>query len=165
MSAEVSLTRGGSIAAGGGALWHLHSYYGVLTRIDLEPAPSEPDPEALEPFVSPMVAAFMQARVEGSGAESYLSPEGLEAWGTGAGGLQPLYSPGDLRYESFAVTVVDGFGDGTYEVGVRMFGAYLDGEDEWDTEPLFEETLLVGPGRDVNGEPKMLLVTGTRPVP
>lgn len=44
-----------------------------------------------------------------------------------------------------------------------MFGAHLDGEDEWFTEPLFEETLFVGPGEDVSGEPRLLVINGARP--
>lgn len=135
---------------------------GIL-RIDLEPAPSQPVPAALEPFVAPMLAAFMEARIDGSGAENHFSSEGAEAWSTVGGGLQPLYSPTGLRYESFAITSVESLGDGTFEVGVRMFGAHLDGVDEWFTEPLFEETLFVGPGRDPNGDPRLLLVTGGRP--
>jgi dipeptidyl aminopeptidase/acylaminoacyl peptidase len=159
VSAEIH-RRGSAIAAGGGAVW-IMTPDGIL-RIDLEPAPSQPVPEALEPFVAPMVAAFMEARIEGAGAENHLPSEGAEAWSTG-GGLQPLYSPTGLRYESFAITSVENLGDGTFEVGVRMFGAHLDGEDEWFTEPLFEETLFVGPGRDPNGDPRLLLVTGGRP--
>lgn len=159
VSAEIH-RRGSSIAAGGGAVW-IMTPDGIL-RIDLEPAPSQPVLEALEPFVAPTVAAFMEARIDDSGAENLLSSEGAEAWSTG-GGLQPLYSPTGLGYESFAITSVENLGDGTFEVGVRMFGAHLDGEDEWFTEPLFEETLVVGPGRDPNGDPRLLLVTGGRP--
>lgn len=160
VSAEIQ-RRGSAIAAGGGAVW-IMTPDGIL-RIDLEPAPSQPVPAALEPFVAPMLAAFMEARIDGSGAENHFSSEGAEAWSTVGGGLQPLYSPTGLRYESFAITSVESLGDGTFEVGVRMFGAHLDGVDEWFTEPLFEETLFVGPGRDPNGDPRLLLVTGGRP--
>jgi hypothetical protein len=107
----------------------------------------------------------MQARIDGSGAETLMSSPGAEMWITGAAGLRPLYGPRDVRYESFSVASMRGLADGTFEVGVRMFGAYLDGEEEWFTEPLFEETLLIGPGTDSNGEPRLLLVTGGRPVP
>jgi hypothetical protein len=160
VSAEIGV-RGTSIAAGAGAIWLLGSE-GTLLRFDLEPAPAHPDPEALRPFVAPLVAGLMEARIEGFGAESFLSSEGLEARSSDTSGLRPLYSPEGLRYESFAIVSVDSLGEGAFEVGVRMFGAHLDGHDEWFTEPLFEETFIVGSGRDPDGQPRLLLVTGAR---
>ena len=102
----------------------------------------------------------MEARIEGSGAEAFLSSEELEAWSSDTSGLRALHSPEGLGYESFAIVSVDSLGEETLEVGVRMFGAHLDGQDEWFREPLFEEIFIVGPGRDPDGQPRLLLVTG-----
>lgn len=159
VSVETPLTRGGSIAVGGGAVWHLGLYPGDLTRIDLAPPARENVDGHEAGFVAPLVARFMQARIEGFGAGQYVTGGGLDAW---TSGLEPLYSPEGVRYESFAIVFVDDLGNGSYEVGIRMFGALLDGEDEWFTEPLFEETLFVGPGEGLDGEQHALLVTGGR---
>ena len=147
------------MAAGGGAIWML-GVDGILTRIDLLPASSEPGAQA--PFVAPLVAGFLQARIAGSGAESYLSSEGLEAWTSEASSLPSLYSSPNQRYEAFEIVFVDDLGDGAYEVSIRMLGAHLDGEDEWYTEPLFAETLFVGPEEDLNGLQRPLVISGGR---
>lgn len=144
---------------GGGAVWHLGLYPGDLTRIDLAPPARENVDGHEAGFVAPLVARFMQARIEGFGAGQYVTGGGFDAW---TSGLEPLYSPEGVRYESFAIVFVDDLGNGSYEVGIRMFGALLDGEDEWFTEPLFEETLFVGPGEGLDGEQHALLVTGGR---
>jgi Tol biopolymer transport system component len=160
VTAEIGI-RGRDMAAGGGAVWLLRSD-GTLQRFDLKPPPPRPDPAALEPFVAPLVARFMEARIEGSGAERFLTARGHNAWRSETSTLAALYSPEDLRYESFAIVSVDSLGDRTFQVGVQMFGAHLDGEDEILTEPLFEETLFIGPGETASGEPELLMVTGGR---
>lgn len=160
ITAEI-MARGEAIAAGAGAIWMM-GVDGTLTRIDLVPSSELSPEEATRPFVAPLVAAFLQARIDGSGAEALVSLEGREHWESGVSSMSGLYSPPDLRYESFAIVFVDDLGNGTYEVGTRMFGALMDGEDEWFTEPLFEETLFVGPGEGLDGEQHALLVTGGR---
>jgi hypothetical protein len=158
VSAEVG-TRGTSIAVGDGAVWLL-DYGGSLFRFDLAPPPDDPGPNQLEPYVAPVVAGFMKARVEGTGAERFLSGE--YEWNEDGSDLRPLYASEEERYENFGIVFVDSLGDGTFEVGVRMLGADLDGSDEWRTEPLFEETIFVGPGTDREGRRKYLLVNGAR---
>jgi Tol biopolymer transport system component len=162
LSAEVPEAGGIAIAAGNGAVWVLE-YEGTVTRIDLVPAAELTPAEATLPFVAPRVGRFMEARMEGLGAEASMSEDALTVWGSPESDLQPLYSPPDVRYETFRITFVEERGDGTYAVGVRVLGAHLDGVDEWFTEPLFEETLLAGPGVDPTGGSQPLLVTGGQP--
>lgn len=158
VSAEIG-TRGVSIAAGAGAIW-LYEGEGDLLRFDLNPPPDNPRPAELEPFVAPMVAAFLQSRVEGSGAEHFL-PEGFR-WDSDRSDVMPLYSPGELRYEAFDALTVHPLKGGRFQVRVRMLGAHLDGVDEWYTEPLFEETLTVGPGEGRDGQREFLLITAAK---
>jgi DNA-binding beta-propeller fold protein YncE len=159
LTAEVPEAGGRAMVAGGGALWSL-GVDGTLRRIDLVPAGELSRAEAIRPFVAPLVAAFLQARIDGAGAEAHLTREALEAWTSGASGLEGLYAPDGVRYASFHIELLDELGDGTYQVGVRIFGEL---EGDVLTESLFEETLLVGPGVDLNGATQPLLVTGARP--
>jgi hypothetical protein len=159
LTAEVPEAGGRAMVAGGGALWCL-GIDGTLTRIDLLPASELPRADAIRPFVAPLVAAFLQTRIDGAGAEAHLTREALEAWTSDASGLDPLYAPAGVRYASFHIEFLDELGDGTYEVGVRMFG---EREGEFLTEPLFEETLFVGQGVNPSGVARPLLITSARP--
>lgn len=75
-----------AIAVGAGAVWIL-DYEGNLLRVDLVPTTSASETKGL---VAPFVADFLQARVEGSGAESFLTDEGLDDWNAAGSGLHPL---------------------------------------------------------------------------
>jgi DNA-binding beta-propeller fold protein YncE len=160
VSSEIR-SRGVAIEAGGGSVW-LMLVDGKILRYDLEPPSEYPGPEDLEPLVAPLVAEFTHARIDGVGAEAFLKQGTLEEWSSPGSGLLPLYSPRDLRYESFEIVFSHSLGDGTFEVGMRMFGSHLDGIDEWDTVPILEETLLIGPGDNETGEPHLLLIDGAR---
>lgn len=99
------------------------------------------------------VARFMQSRIEGQGAEEFLSAEGRKV----VGRANPLYSlaEGSPNADS-EIVFVDGpsWPFSTFEVGVRMIlesGAGL------------EDTLFVGPGRNVHGDMKPLVIHGLRP--
>ena len=158
VAAEIG-TRGVAIAAGAGAVW-LYESAGTLLRFDLNPPPEDPGPAELQPFVAPMAAAFLQARVDGAGAERFLA-RGFR-WTSDGSDVMPLYSPEQLRYEGFDALTVHSLKDGRFRIGVRMWGAHLDGVDEWYSEPLFEESLFVGPGEDRDGQPEFLLITAAR---
>jgi hypothetical protein len=159
VSAEVREGRGVALAVGAGAVWILDGQ-GNLLRVDIGP---RTEAGSIKPLVAPFVAGFLQARIGGSGAESFLTEDGLDDWNADDTRLAPLYASPDVRYESFAIVSVDDLGEGSYEVGVRMFGAHLDGLDEWLTEPLFEETVFIGPGEDPSGEQRPLVINGARP--
>lgn len=99
------------------------------------------------------VARFLKMRIRGAGAEEFLSREGRKDFGRAS----PLYSPREgSPYAGYEIVFVDGpfWPFGSFEVGVRMAlssGAGL------------EDTLFVGPGRNVHGEKKVLVVHGLRP--
>jgi hypothetical protein len=99
------------------------------------------------------VARFMQRRIEGEGAEEFLSAEGRKGFGRG----NPLYSPAEgSPHADYEIVFVDGpsWPFSTFEVGVRMIlesGAGL------------EDTLFVAPGRNVHGDSKQLVIHGLRP--
>jgi hypothetical protein len=100
-----------------------------------------------------IVARFMQRRIEGQGAEEFLSAEGRKEFGRG----NPMYSPAEGSPNAdYEIVFVDGpsWPFSSFEVGVRMIlesGAGL------------EDTLFVAPGRNVHGQRKPLVIHGLRP--
>jgi Tol biopolymer transport system component len=122
----------------------------VVARIPLLAGPEDRE-------VARLVEAFLQARVERSGAEPYVARGAADRFGPPGrlGALSPLYdSRSDGPYVGFEIVFVDGplAPEGSFEVGVRLDVA---GEEGW-----VEETLFVGPGVDELGEKRSLLVVG-----
>jgi hypothetical protein len=115
----------------------------------------QPEP-ASRREVRTAVAAFLERRLLGAGAEQYLSPEGQMEFGTDFG-ESPLYSPADgPRYVRDEIVFVDGplWPFGSFEVGVRMIVS---------SGGVLEDTLFVTPGTNVFGEWKRIVVVGRRP--
>lgn len=115
----------------------------------------QPEPASAR-AVRKTLSMFLTRRVSGAGAEEFLSPKGRKEFGTKYGD-DPLYSPDEgSPYADHEIVFVDGpyWPFGTFEVGVRMIlqsGAGL------------EDTLFVGPGRNVHGEKRRVVVHGSRP--
>jgi len=105
--------------------------------------------------VQAFVRAFLEARIQGSGAEEYLVP--------GARRLpHPLYGPrSDPAYERFDVLFVDGplWPFASWEVGVRIFT----GQGNAGEATSFTETLFIGPHNDPSATRARLFVHGGRP--
>jgi hypothetical protein len=126
----------------------------IVTVVELdvvhqpEPAPSR--------VVRRMVAAFLERRIRGTGAEHYISAHGQAEFGVEFGET-PLYSPANgPRYARYEVEFVDGplWPFGSFEVGVRM---------NLSSGGVLEDTLFVAPGTNALGERRQLVVVGCRP--
>jgi hypothetical protein len=130
------------------------------------PAAEAPPAEKAEPSqttptkadVTALVEAFMQARLEGVPADSFLAPAALEAFETHATGLH-LYDEdiagGDAGklYEEFVASAPEPADGATWTVEVRIPFSWLG-----DAPPgEIVETLVVGPG-ETAGDPGQLLV-------
>lgn len=99
------------------------------------------------------VGRFMQRRIDGAGAEEFLSDEGRKEFGRG----NPLYSPVEGSPNAdFEIVFVDGpsWPFSSFEVGVRMI---------LESGAALEDTLFVSPGKNVHGEKKRVVVHGLRP--
>lgn len=110
---------------------------------------------------SAFVGSFVDARIAGSGAEAFLSPEGKAAFDRHANDLYLYGNPhpaGDpsasyTRYEIVALEAVDA---NAFEATVRIYAEYLgDSDPRWLTERLF-----IGPGEDLQGRSRDLIVRG-----
>lgn len=131
---------------GEGGLW-------FVTRIE-PTAVHQPEP-ASEEEVRKFVSAFLAQRVQGSGAEEFLSREGIGQFG-GELKLSPLYgSTPALHYELYEIASIDGplWPESDFEVGVRIFTR---------SGGTIEETLFVGPNVDLQGQQSPLLINGGR---
>lgn len=140
--AAVKITAERLIRPDPGGIW-------IVTRVEpthfLQPAP--PSKWAVRAVVSD----FLEGRVEGAGAEAYLSAEARHEFGNKAQ-LGPLYS----GYAHYEIEFADGpsWPLGGFELGVRLFPAG-GGADE--------ETLFVGTTSGFSNEKHRLLVMGGRP--
>lgn len=113
---------------------------------------AQPEPASVG-VVRKMVSMFMTRRISGRGAEEFLSREGRREFGR----ANPLYSPAEGSPNAdYEIVFVGGplWPYGTFEVGVRMI---------LESGASVEDTLFVGPGRNVHGEKKVLVVHGFRP--
>jgi len=130
-----------------GGLWIVT---GVEPTVVHQPEPASP------PEVRTFVAAFLERRIRGTGAERYLSSEGRDEFGAEFGAT-PLYSPATgPRYERYEIVFVDGplWPFGSFEVGVRM---------TLSSGGILEDTLFVGPGPKLEVDRERLVVDGRRP--
>jgi hypothetical protein len=114
----------------------------------------QPPPVAIED-VQVFVRAFLEARIQGSGAEEYLAPRAREQL------PNPLYNPrSDPAYERFKVLFIDGplWPFASWEVGIRMSTEQRSAGDATS----FTETLAIGPRADVTPAGARLFVLGGR---
>jgi hypothetical protein len=74
--------------------------------------------------VRQLVADFLHARIEGSGAEEFLTRRARSdfnaKWWETPVGLHPLYAVEGTSYDSFTIVFLDRIRDGAYEVGYRL---------------------------------------------
>lgn len=127
----------------------------IVTSVDPTEV-SQPEPASKED-VRVFVAAFLEHRIRGSGAQGYLSSDGKSEFGAGLD-LGALYrSIGGSPYERFEIAFVDGpsWPFGGFEVGVRLFPSSGMG--------FHDETLFVGPETNRSGYGRPLLILGGRP--
>ena len=118
--------------------------------------PTGPEAEAVS-FVTKFMEARMQGPDQAPGAESFLSPEGKDAYDQTDQFGNQLYLYGypwddpDYRWTEFAVTDVERGGkENTYVVDVNIERATPDGSGEPPAS--FWERLVVGPGQDLQGQ-------------
>lgn len=123
---------------------------GVETDVVHQPEP------ASRLVVRRVVAAFLERRIRGVGAEKYLSADGQTEFGVEFG-ENPLYSPpSGPHFVRYDIAFVDGpsWPSGNFEVGVRMI---------LSSGGVLENTLFVAPGINALGERRKLVVVGRRP--
>lgn len=126
---------------------------GIWVVTEAEPTQVHQRKPASREDVRSAVSMFLQRRIRGSGAGEFLSPEGRKEFGR----ANPLYSPSrGSAYADYELVFVDGplWPFASFEVGTRMILA---------SGSALEDTLFVGPGRNIRGEKKRLVVDGLRP--
>lgn len=129
------------------------------------PAPAAPEPDrypkqtsAGEEGARKFVQAFMRARTRGNlpRARAFLSPEALNQYNAGQGGLALAGGAGEELTE-WEFGPVDAADANAFEVQVQISqGA------EGGAATAFSETLFVGPGADYQGQQRPWIIRGAQ---
>jgi hypothetical protein len=133
----------------------------VRTATRLETDPGEPRKSCQEGSSTPVQScarSFMQTRLDGAGAEFYMTPDAravydepdneLHLYGT------PYEDSGNFRFDRYQILGVRQADANSYEVDVRLFVIA-----EGGPMTIFE-TLVIGPGRNSNEELQDFVIRG-----